>query len=398
MTPAARLSAAIEVLDEVLAGTAADRALAAWGRSRRFAGAKDRAAIADLVYDALRCRRTLARLGGGETGRGLIVGLSGGQEALFHGAAHGPAPLTGAERAARLAPAGGTLPERLDFPDWMEAPLTRALGAELEPVMEALRHRAPLDLRVNLARATPEAACAALAEDGVRATPLPAEPAALRVAEGARALRRAAAYLDGRVEIQDLSSQRVARFAGALPGQTVLDYCAGGGGKTLALGMHMQGRGRLIAHDIAPARMKDLMPRATRAGLSVETIAPEGPGGGRGPALGCDLVLADAPCSGTGAWRRNPDAKWRLTQADLTALTRLQDRVLDAAARHVRPGGVLVFATCSLLVEENDDRVAAFLQRNREFAGGDTLRLTPLDGGDGFFAARLARRPAPPAG
>ncbi|WP_118132429.1 RsmB/NOP family class I SAM-dependent RNA methyltransferase [Oceanicella sp. SM1341] len=392
MTPAARLSAAIEILDDVLSGAAADRALAAWGRSRRFAGAKDRAAIADHVYDALRCRRTLARRGGAETGRGLVVGLAGDDETLFDGRPHGPAPLSAAERGALAAAPAMPLAERLDFPDWMEEPLARALGDELEPVMEALRHRAPLDLRVNLLRCTPEEALAALAAEGLGAVPLAAEPAALRVQAGARALRRAAAYLDGRVEIQDLSSQRVARFAGARPGLTVLDYCAGGGGKTLALGMHMAGQGRLIAHDVAPARMKDLAPRAARAGLTVETIAPEGPSGGRGPALGCDLVLADAPCSGTGAWRRNPDAKWRFTPQDLTALTRLQDRVMDAAARHVRPGGSFVYATCSLLAEENDDRVEAFLARAPEFTPGETLRLTPQDGGDGFFAARMTRR------
>ncbi|HEU0221622.1 MAG TPA: RsmB/NOP family class I SAM-dependent RNA methyltransferase, partial [Paracoccaceae bacterium] len=207
----------------------------------------------------------------------------------------------------------------------------------------------------------------------------------LRVQAGATRLRSSAPYQDGRVEIQDLASQRVARFADARPGETALDYCAGGGGKTLALAMHMEGQGRLLAHDAAPPRMEELRRRAARAGLEVEIIGSE-------PAtapLACDLVLVDAPCSGSGAWRRQPDAKWRLTPAELARLQALQDQILALACRHVRPGGRLVYATCSLFEAENGDRVAAFLAARPDFRREAELRLTPLEGGDGFYACRL---------
>jgi 16S rRNA (cytosine967-C5)-methyltransferase len=382
VTPGARIAAAIAVLDDVLAGAPADRTLAAWGRANRFAGSGDRAAIADLVHDALRRRRSLG-WAGGDTGRGLMLARAAqaGELALFDGQGHAPAPplpgeLAGAEPPEAVA---------LDVPEALEGELRRSLDADFAPVMEALRHRAPLFLRVNTLVATREAAVAALEADGVAAVPEPADPDALRVVDGARRVQHGAAWRGGLVEVQDLASQRVARFAGASPGETVLDFCAGGGGKTLAMAAQMGGRGRLLAHDAAPARMVQLRERAVRAGVAV-TILPVDPA-----PQGADLVLVDAPCSGSGAWRRNPDAKWRFDAAALARMTALQDGVLDSAAVHVRPGGRLVYATCSLLMAENGDRIAAFLARHPGFSGGGTLRLTPLDGGDGFFAAMVLR-------
>jgi 16S rRNA (cytosine967-C5)-methyltransferase len=385
MTPAARLAAAAAILDAVLAGARADRALADWGRGHRFAGSGDRAAIADHVHDALRRRRSLAWAAGSDSGRGLILALAAeaGQLDLLTGEGHAPPPPTEAERAALARDAAMPEAVALDMPDWLMPELARSLGSSRGPVLAALRRRAPLDLRVNLLKGTRAGAAAALAAEGIGTVPLAAEPAALRVTEGARRLRAAAPYRDGRVEIQDLASQRVARFAGALPGETVLDFCAGGGGKTLALAMHMGGTGRLIAHDADAARMADLMPRAARAGVRVERLEPGA------PAIAADLVLVDAPCSGSGAWRRNPDAKWRLTRAELDRLTALQDRVLSEAARHVRPGGRLVYATCSLLACENADRVDAFLRGRGAGRPGASLRLLPPEDGDGFYACMI---------
>ncbi|MCL5775566.1 RsmB/NOP family class I SAM-dependent RNA methyltransferase [Limibaculum sp. FT325] len=391
MTPGARVAAAIAILDDWLAGgDGADRLLAAWGRASRYAGSGDRQAVADLVYDALRRLRSTAWVAGADTpsGRSALIGslrLDGRDPApRFTGEGHAPAPLASCEAPRDLAAAPEAV--RLDLPDW----LMPHLEAVPRAALEALRHRAPLDLRVNRLKADPPAAVAALAAEGIAAVPGPLAPDCLRVTEGARRVARSRAYLDGLVEIQDAASQAVAAISPPQPGETVLDFCAGGGGKTLALGAAMAGRGRLVAHDISAARLGALRPRAERAGLAVECLPPGATGSVAGA---CDLVFVDAPCSGSGAWRRNPDAKWRLTPQRLDALIATQDQVLDDAARAVRPGGRLVYATCSILVEENAARVAAFLARDKRFTlEGAPLALLPgEDAGDGFFAAILRR-------
>ena len=390
MTPGARVAAAIEALDRWAAGSEGlDRVLAAWGRAHRFAGAGDRRAIADLAYDAVRRMRSAGwSAGRPETrqGRALLVGslrLDGRDpESLFTGAGHAPAPLTQAERAP--GPPLDAAPEgvRLDLPDW----LLPRLAAVPRPALACLRARAALFLRVALARGGREAAIADLASEGIVAEPGPLAPACLRVTVGAPRVARSRAYREGRVEIQDAASQAAAAFCAVRPGETVLDFCTGGGGKALALADAMDGRGRLMVHDADPGRLAQLGPRAERAGVRVETCAP-----GAAPVGACDLVLADAPCSGSGAWARNPDAKWRLTPEGLARLTAAQDRVLDTAAAAVAPGGRLVYVTCSLLAVENADRVRAFLDRAPAFSVDAERRWTPLDGGDGFYAARLAR-------
>jgi len=362
----------------------ADRVLTAWGRANRYAGSGDRAAVADLVYDALRRRRSLgARLGVADPdGRALMLALAaegdtaesgaaqggvagmGAADGLFTGARFAPAPLTAHERAALLAPAPEP-PEavRLDLPDAIWPELRRSLGADLGAVAALLQTRAAVDLRVNLLRADMPRAIAALAEDGVTAAPGPLSPTCLRVSLGARKLRGARAYLDGLTEVQDAASQAVADMARAAPGETVLDYCAGGGGKALALAAAMGGRGRIIAHDRDPRRMR---PPSLRGA--------------------CDLVFVDAPCSGVGAWRRNPDAKWTLTWPEVEALAALQRRLIAEAAAFVAPAGRLVYATCSMLRIENEDALSAM---PAGWTRGAMRRLTPLDGGDGFFAAVL---------
>lgn len=395
MTPAARLSAAIELVDATLAGEPAERALTRWARASRFAGSKDRAAVRDLVFAALRRRRSLAwaagAASGAETGRAILLALQAAEgadlDALCTGEGHDPAPLTGAERAALAAPRPGAPdPVRLDYPDFLDAPLRAALGTDFEPVLRAMQTRAPVDLRVNTLKTNPGAALVVLARDGVQAEPHPLAPAALRVIENPRAVAASRAFTQGMVELQDVSSQFAAAMTGAEPGMTVLDYCAGGGGKTLALAAAMGDRGSLLAWDANPRRMADLPERARRAGATVRILGPE-----ELARLGavCDLVLVDAPCSGSGAWRRKPEGKWRITPEEAAGYPPLQDAILDAAARHVRPGGRLVYATCSLLGAENEDRAAAFAARRPDWRPDGARRLGPLDGGDGFFVARF---------
>lgn len=389
MTPGGRLSAAIELLDASLAGEPAERALTRWARASRFAGSKDRAAVRDLVFDALRQRRSLAFLGGDDTGRAILLALvardGANLEALCTGNGHDPAPLAeGEQPLPETALAAAPRAVRLDIPDFLEAPLERALGADMEAVLSAMRQRAPVDLRVNVLKSNAGAATVVLARDGVSVEPHPLARNALRVVAGPRLVAASRAYTQGMVELQDASSQVVAETAGVRPGMCVLDYCAGGGGKTLALAAEMQGRGRLLAWDANPRRMADLPERARRAGVTVRLL---GEAERRRLGAVCDVVLVDAPCSGTGAWRRKPEGKWRLDAEAVAVFPPLQDQILDAAVAHVRPGGRLVYATCSLLVEENEDRAAAFTARHPGWTAEGGRRLSPLDGGDGFFMA-----------
>ena len=382
MTPAARLSAAIGVLDRVLGGLPAEPALTNWGRASRFAGSGDRAAVRDLVFDALRCRRSFAALGAGETGRGLILGgvrAAGLDPAtLFDGAAHAPAPV-GAQEGGR-APDGL---EALDCPDWLAPRLEASLGVDFAPVMQALRLRAPVFLRVNPGRGTLDEAVASLAVAGILARSHPLASFALEVTESARKIQTCDAYLSGLVELQDASSQAVVAALPLGAGMRVLDMCAGGGGKTLA--MAARAPLQLWAHDAVPGRMRDLPARAARAGVKVVlTDTPE-----TVPAY--DLVLTDVPCSGSGSWRRDPQGKWALDAARLADLGRAQTDIVQRAARMVRPGGWLCYATCSLLHEENEGRIAAFVQQFPGWLLQDSLNLTPLQGGDGFYLAILKR-------
>lgn len=376
MTPAARAAAAIGVLDRILAGQVAEVALTNWGRASRYAGSGDRAAVRDIVYDALRCRRSFAALGGGETGYGLVLGWvrASGQEALFSGEGHAPVVPQDAGRVP-----GGL--EALDCPEWLGPALTQSLGADFAAVMQAMRQRAPVFLRVNLARTGREAAIAALAAEGIVARPHPLADTALEVTEGARKVQTSEAYGDGLVELQDAASQGVVEMLPLRDGMRVLDLCAGGGGKTLA--MAARAKLTLFAHDAEARRMTDLPARAKRAGVTVTALArPES-------AAPFDLVLTDVPCSGSGSWRRDPQGKWALDADRLDALTEVQAGILDRATAMVGRGGVIVYATCSLLEAENGAQVAAFLGRHQGWRIEAERRFTPLEGGDGFFGAVL---------
>ena len=383
MTPAARVQAAITILDRILDGDPAEQALLRWSRASRFAGSGDRAALRDLVFDSLRRRQSRAALGGAMTGRGLMLGMCRDEDiapqSLFTGIGHAPAALSTQELAAGMPPDAVAA---LDLPEWIVPAWDEALGGIAAPVAMAMRERAPVWLRVNTLRASPAQAASVLAAEQIATDPHPDLPTALRVRDGARRLAASAAYRDGLVELQDLSPQLACSL---LPAQgSLLDYCAGGGGKALALAA--RGLAPVTAHDIDAGRMSDLPARAARAGARIAIAAP-GQVSGR-----FDLVVADVPCSGSGTWRRTPDAKWRLTSADLARLVQLQARILDQTAALVAPGGALAYMTCSLLRAENQSQTDAFLLRHPGFQQQEQRLFTPLDASDGFYLCLLRRR------
>lgn len=417
MTPAARLQMAIEILEGLGAtDQPLDRFLKAWFRSRRFAGSKDRREIAETVFAVQRARARLAHRMGSTAPRALVIALAAQQgadmDALF-GGGYGPAPLSGDERAA-LARQPLPVPDwvRGEYPEWLDGELRRAFGPRLMDEMAALQARAPVDLRVNTLKAARADVLAALTALGFDARPTPWSPVGVRIAAGAGSAALAASELfaGGAFEFQDEAAQIAALLAGARPGMAVLDLAAGAGGKALAMAAAMGNRGTILAFDDKPERLAPLARRAARAGATIITIAQRrgGPAWGASSKGGkFDLVFADVPCSGTGTWRRQPELRWRLTPDRLAALTRIQDGLLDEAARHLAPDGLIVYATCSILPVENRDRVAAFLARQPDFRPvnlaqnqeinpppglSEDLRASPaLTGTDGFFAAGLRR-------
>ncbi|MFN3943975.1 MAG: RsmB/NOP family class I SAM-dependent RNA methyltransferase [Allosphingosinicella sp.] len=389
MTPAARVQAAIELLDAAVAaaregGAAADTLIARYFKERRYAGSKDRRAVRDLVYRAI--RRSGERPA---SGRAAMLGLAEEDPelgALFDGSPHGPAPIAAGEEAAPAAA----------VPRWLESRFDPLVGPGEWP---ALLERAPLDLRVNLLKGDVDAARQALPE----AEAAPLSPIGLRLPEGWR-VEDSEAWRTGLVEVQDEGSQLLSLACAAAPGMTVVDLCAGAGGKTLALAAAMGNEGRVVAADVDRTRLGRTAPRLARAGVGiVETrlLDPlkelEALADLRG---GADLVLVDAPCSGTGTWRRNPETRWRLTPDRLARLVKLQSHLLDIAVELLRPGGHLVYAVCSLLREEGRDQAEALCSRRSGLVAqsppipggrpaGPGLILSPgHDGTDGFFVAR----------
>lgn len=388
MTPGARIAAACDILDDIIGGAAAEKTLTNWTRKSRFAGSGDRVAIRDLVFDALRCRRSYGWLGGSDTGRGLMIGALRSQDTdaatVFTGQGYGPAPLSEAE--LQLPDIGAAPPAvRLDLPDWLWQQLEASLGDDFGANLALMQDRAPVFLRANLRYGTRTAAAASLLEDGIETAAHPLSDTALTALTNQRKIQMSKAYLDGLVELQDAASQAVVDALPLRPGQTVLDYCAGGGGK--ALGIAARADVTVIAHDIDADRMQDIPTRAARAGVSIACLDQVGVS----RVAPFDLVLCDAPCSGSGSWRRAPEAKWRLTSDRLDALCRLQAEILDKAAPLVQMDGVLAYVTCSLLNAENQDQITVFLARNPGWTLISSHRFTPLDGGDGFYLALLQR-------
>jgi 16S rRNA (cytosine967-C5)-methyltransferase len=433
MTPGARAAAAIELLDVIEADWTrpADAQVAGWFRKRRYAGGGDRRAIQAIVYKVLRRRAQidwwLEASGRPADSRGrAIAALVLGEgwsvadlDAAFDGGQYRPASLDEDERALAGSLAGNQFDEpaqpshvRGNIPAWMEDMFAVALGNALEPELEALMREAPVDLRVNSLKATRREAADLLVADGIESAPTPFSPLGLRLA-GRVNLGASAAIRDGLMEPQDESSQIAALLAGARPGESVVDFCAGAGGKTLALAASMANRGRIVACDTSPGRLERARPRLARAGVKIaELQILEGddglwPGAKKG---GYDCVLVDAPCGGTGTWRRAPERRWRINRENLIEFEALQTRILDTASRLVAPGGQLVYAVCSLLAGEGEGQVTQFLRKSLDFkvvsvrkawearldsdcpSGDVFLRLKPgRDGTDGFFVAILGR-------
>ena len=429
MTPAARAAAAIEVLANIGARRrpAAD-AMKDWGLAHRFAGSGDRAAISGLVYDALRKKSSSAWIMGESTPRAEILGAlrqTRGLDveaiaALFTGEGHAPALLTQAERE-RLGEANlaGAPPHVAgDFPEWLAPRFEASFGDEAADEGRALAERAPLDLRINLLKATRDKALGALAY--LKPEPTPFSPVGLRIAMRSDGrpppLASDPVYVKGQVEVQDEGSQLAALLAEAKPGMQVLDLCAGAGGKTLALAAAMENKGQLYAADPDAHRLAPIFARLARSGArNVQVRAPKGPADVLADLEGrCDLVLIDAPCTGSGAWRRNPDAKWRMRPGALEQRIKDQEETLENAVRFVKRGGRIIYITCSVLKAENEDRIAAFMAAHDDLlpidaaaqaksaglpalaahrsALGPGFRLSPrATGTDGFYIATLTR-------
>lgn len=406
MTPAARISAAVEVLDDIIQRRrpAAD-ALKDWGLSRRFAGSKDRAAIASLVYDALRRKASSTYAMASETPRALVLGMLGrvrGMSAdeiasLCSGENHAPPPLDAEEQARLAAFSLDGAPDwvRADVPEWLWSAFSTTFGADAIGEGQALAGRAPVDIRANRLRSSREALLHDLAhlapESGAWS------PDALRFQPGhdgrGPSLQTEAPFFAGAFEIQDEGSQLVTLLSGAKPGQIVIDLCAGAGGKTLALAALTNNEGRIFATDLDSRRLAPLHDRLARSGAThVEIRIPRSRGHEPLADLAgqADLVLVDAPCTGSGTWRRNPDAKWRVRPGALAARIKDQAEVLARAARLVKPGGRIAYITCSVLPEENDGAVAAFLQRHAGFAIMPLAELLSSGQGDFGLLARFA--------
>jgi 16S rRNA (cytosine967-C5)-methyltransferase len=383
MTPAARLSAAIDVIATIEAQRApAAQALKEWGTAHRFAGSGDRAAIAGLVWDVLRRRASSAYLMDDDSPRSRLLGMlkvergmdAGGIAALCDGGRFAPEPLTEAETAALTSRTldRASAPVAGDYPEWLDPYLAKVFGDDRAAEAAAMASRAPLDLRVNTLKAKREKVLASLAHLGAKVTPW--SPIGLRIELGADSrnpgLHAEEDFIKGAIEVQDEGSQLAALLAAAKPGEQVIDLCAGAGGKTLALAAQMQGKGRLIATDHDKRQLAPIHERLSRAGVhNAEVRTPKGEADPLSDIkASADLVLIDAPCSGTGTWRRNPDAKWRMRPGALEIRMKDQVEVLDRAAPKVKPGGRIAYITCSVLAEENGEQVRAFLARHPEFA------------------------------
>jgi 16S rRNA (cytosine967-C5)-methyltransferase len=382
MTPAARLSAAVEVLADIAARRrpAAD-ALKDWGLAHRFAGSGDRAAVAGLVYDALRRRASAGWIMDEGTPRAILLGmlrLERGLDldaiaALCDGTRFAPAPLSGTERSRLAAASLADAPAWIvgDYPEWLDPQVVRVFGEERAAELGALAARAPLDLRVNTLKADRDAARAALS--GLGGEPTRWSPLGLRIrlaaAAKSPAIHAEPAFLKGMIEVQDEGSQLAALLAGASRGEQVVDLCAGAGGKTLALAAAMENHGQIYATDSDKRRLAPIHARLERAGArNVQVRTPRGNADVLSGLAGrADLVLIDAPCTGIGVWRRNPDAKWRMRPGALAVRQKEQEAALDRAVPLVKPGGRIAYVTCSVLAEENDDQVRDFLARHPDF-------------------------------
>ncbi|MGB3625865.1 MAG: RsmB/NOP family class I SAM-dependent RNA methyltransferase [Henriciella sp.] len=433
MRDGGRIAAAIDVLSDVLNRHQPVKSAARdWGKRARYAGSKDRAWVSGLVLDALRKKNSIAHAMGSDEPRALILGAlahAWGWDIMRIDSAmdeeHAPSKLTLEERERLVMAPDVTAEPHVsgDYPGWMEPMMDRLFGEEKVVEAQAMAVRADVDIRVNTLKVDAEKAGGPMRSANAVESPLlknayhiPARDPSQRETS----LESIPAYSKGWVEVQDAGSQIAAAAANAGPGDQVLDYCAGGGGKTLALAAMMEGKGQVHAYDVDGRRLSAIIPRLKRSGAhNVQLIHPREPEALDALKGQMDVVFVDAPCTGTGTWRRRPDAKWRLKQKQLEKRMEEQTDILEAASHFVKPGGRLVYATCSFLMEEDEDRVAGFLEAHPGFAeqnaadaaiasglltdegaavvragcrAGTSVRLTPRSAGtDGFFFAVLER-------
>ena len=432
MTPAARLSAAIELIDTIdTQRVPAAKALKEWGTAHRYAGSGDRAAISGLIWDVLRRQSSGAYLMEDDSARARVLGmlkLERGMDvdaiaALCDGGRFAPSPLTDAERSALASRSLDGAPAHIagDYPEWLDPYLAKVFGDDRAAEATAMASRAPLDLRVNTLKTSRDKMLPRLKHLGAKETPW--SPLGLRIELGADArnvgIHAEEDFVKGGIEVQDEGSQLAALFSAAKPGEQVIDLCAGAGGKTLALAAMMQGKGRLIATDRDKRQLAPIHERLSRAGVhNCDVRTPKGDSDPLSDIKGsADLVVIDAPCTGTGTWRRNPDAKWRMRPGSLEVRLKDQAEVLARAAPLVKPGGRIAYITCSVLPVENGEQVSAFIGAHGEFSivppeqtatvlwdkaeafaaaalqSGEGWLMTPRrTGTDGFFVSILKRK------
>src|ERR1700723_3173197 len=435
MTPAARLSAAIELIDTIdTQRVPAAKALKEWGTAHRYAGSGDRAAISGLIWDVLRRRASSAWIMDDDTPRARVLGMlklergldADAIAALCDGGRFAPAPLTDSELAALASRSLDAAPAHIagDYPEWLDGTLAQVFGDDRVAEATAMASRAPLDLRVNTLKAKREKVLGSTAHLGT--VPTPWSPVGLRIELGADArnpgIHAEEDFIKGAIEVQDEGSQLAALLSAAKPGEQVIDLCAGAGGKTLALAAMMQGKGRLIATDHDKRQLAPIHERLSRAGVhNCDVRTPKGEGDALSDIrASADLVMIDAPCTGTGTWRRNPDAKWRMRPGALEIRLKDQVTVLDRAAALTKPGGRIAYITCSVLPPENGEQIPGFFARHPEFAvvppeqttavlwdkaedfaaatlqSAEGLLMTPRrTGTDGFFVSVLKRQAKP---
>ncbi|MGY3614723.1 RsmB/NOP family class I SAM-dependent RNA methyltransferase [Bradyrhizobium sp. USDA 10063] len=406
MTPAARLSAAIELIDTIDAQRVpAAKALKEWGTAHRYAGSGDRAAISGLIWDVLRRQSSSAYLMDDDSARARVLGmlhLERGMDvdaiaALCDGGRFAQSPLTDAERTALASRSLQGAPAHIagDYPEWLDPYLAKVFGDDRVAEATAMASRAPLDLRVNTLKTSRDKMLPRLKHLGAKETPW--SPLGLRIELGADArnvgIHAEEDFVKGGIEVQDEGSQLAALFSAAKPGEQVIDLCAGAGGKTLALAAMMQGKGRLIATDRDKRQLAPIHERLSRAGVhNCEVRTPRGDSDPLSDIKGsADLVVIDAPCTGTGTWRRNPDAKWRMRPGALEVRLKDQADVLDRAASLVKPGGRIAYITCSVLPAENGEQVSAFIARHPEFSAIPPEQTASVlwDKAEAFAAAAL---------
>jgi 16S rRNA (cytosine967-C5)-methyltransferase len=441
MTPGARIQAAIELLDQILTAwqsekrIPADKMLEGYFKGHRYIGSKDRGAIAELVYWTLRHKANIEWWLDHiefpyKTGRSLVftaVMLRGECDnrtlsSITQDSRFSPTKLSQTEQvlAEKLNGRSITHPKmpqhsKLNYPEWMTPLLEQSFGDEMEEALEALSEQAPTDLRANTLKASRDELVAALKKEGFDVEPTPSSPVGVRLRKRAPVFT-SECFKKGWFEVQDEGSQMVALLTDAEPGHKVIDFCAGAGGKTLAIAAQMQNKGRILAWDTSEKRLSQITQRLRRSGagnVQTHVLSSESDAFVKRHKYSADRVLVDAPCSGTGTWRRNPDLKWRFTRQDLDEVLAVQERILESACRLVKPGGRLIYATCSILKSENDEQVAKLLTKKNDFrvvcaqkvwsktsldSDNDPvsyLSLTPhQDGVDGFFAAVLERLPS----